>query len=94
MINSIGRNAPSPMGQVSGVVSGKSGNIAAAHVASQNPKTETVSAAPHSSAAIEGSAPIDLERVAQIKATIDAGAYPVDSEQLADAMLNWGKTIG
>ncbi|MEQ1689103.1 MAG: flagellar biosynthesis anti-sigma factor FlgM [Sphingopyxis sp.] len=92
MINPIGRNAPSPMGQLSSAVSGKPQSAATAHMTDQRPKTQAASVAVHNGASIEGGAPIDVTRVEDIKSRIDAGTYQIDSNQLADAMLNWGKT--
>ncbi len=63
--------------------SGKTRQTAAA---GQAASSEAAAASPASRMASEG-APIDLDRIAAIKAAIASGNYPVDPERIADRMV-------
>jgi negative regulator of flagellin synthesis FlgM len=84
MINSIGQGISSAIGTTGLRETGK------ARASSTGSASATVStaasASPAPRMAAEG-APIDLDRIAQIKAAIASGNYPVDADAIAERMI-------
>lgn len=84
MINSIGQGISSAIGATSLRETGK------ARASSTGGASATVStaasASPAARMAAEG-APVDLDRIAQIKSAIASGNYPVDADAIAERMI-------
>lgn len=96
--------APRAIGAVSAEIARKSGadiNPAAAAVtAPATPATPASSAAAAAkptvatSAALDpGQAPVDADRVAQIRKAVESGAYPLVPARIADAMIAAGMLL-
>jgi negative regulator of flagellin synthesis FlgM len=64
----------------------ESGKARFSAVSEKSSASEATASSPASRMASEG-APIDLDRIAAIKAAIASGNYPVDPERIADRML-------
>jgi negative regulator of flagellin synthesis FlgM len=84
MINSVGQSISSAIGANSLRESGKTRATATAgtNVAS----SASASASPAARMAAEG-APVDMDRIAAIKAAIASGNYPVDANAIAERMI-------
>ncbi|PZU57320.1 MAG: flagellar biosynthesis anti-sigma factor FlgM [Sphingobium sp.] len=86
MINSIGQSVSSAVEASKLRAAGKSGATASTASVDAGDATETVSS-PAARMAAEG-APVDLDRIAAIKAAIASGNYPVDPQRIADRMVD------
>jgi negative regulator of flagellin synthesis FlgM len=84
MINSVGQGISSAIGANSLRESGKARGAAA--TGSSVSAAASTSASPVARMAAEG-APVDLDRIAQIKAAIASGNYPVDPDAIAERMI-------
>ncbi|MEA3388269.1 flagellar biosynthesis anti-sigma factor FlgM [Sphingobium sp. CCH11-B1] len=84
MINSVGQGISSAIGANSLRESGKT--RASAVGGSSLSASASASASPAARMAAEG-APVDLDRIAQIKAAIASGNYPVDPDAIAERMI-------
>lgn len=90
--------APRAIGAVSAEIARKSGaDINPAAAAAPAPATPASSAAAAAkptvatSAALDpGQAPVDADRVAQIRKAVESGAYPLVPARIADAMIAAG----
>ncbi|HUD93241.1 flagellar biosynthesis anti-sigma factor FlgM [Sphingobium sp.] len=84
MINSVGQSITSAIGANSLRESGKArtaGNTTAAAAAAS-----LASASPAARMASEG-VPVDMDKIAAIKAAIASGNYPVDANAIAERMI-------
>jgi negative regulator of flagellin synthesis FlgM len=84
MINSVGQSISSAIGANSLRESGKT--RASAPGGATVSSSASASASPAARMAAEG-APVDMDRIAQIKAAIASGNYPVDADAIAERMI-------
>lgn len=84
MINSIGQGISSAIGANSLRETGKA--RASSPGSASASASAAASASPAARMAAEG-APVDLDRIAQIKAAIASGNYPVDADAIAERMI-------
>ncbi|WP_070156376.1 flagellar biosynthesis anti-sigma factor FlgM [Sphingobium phenoxybenzoativorans] len=85
MINSVGQTISSALEASKLRESGKARPAATVSNATVS-ETASASASPVARMAAEG-APVDMDRVAAIKAAIASGNYPVDATRIAERML-------
>ncbi len=84
MIKSVGQNMSAAIEASRLRDSGKARSVS--DKGSSNVTSFSASASPAARMAAEG-APVDMDRVAAIKAAIASGNYPVDAAAIADKML-------
>jgi negative regulator of flagellin synthesis FlgM len=84
MINSVGQSISSAIGANSLRESGKT--RASATGSATVSASASASASPAARMAAEG-APVDMDRIAAIKAAIASGNYPVDADAIAERMI-------
>lgn len=60
---------------------------AASAAATERPATSAAPAVETSQALDPGEAPVDMDRVAQIRRAVESGTYPVIPTRIADAMI-------
>jgi len=85
MINSVGQNISSGIEAARLRESGKARGAAATGSATTT-ASASASASPAARMAAEG-APVDMDRIAAIKAAIASGNYPVNAQAIADRMV-------
>ncbi|QUT05836.1 flagellar biosynthesis anti-sigma factor FlgM [Sphingobium phenoxybenzoativorans] len=85
MINSVGQTISSALEASKLRESGKARPAATVSNATIS-ETASASASPVARMAAEG-APVDMDRVAAIKAAIASGNYPVDAQRIAERMI-------
>ncbi len=85
MINSVGQNISSGIEAARLRESGKTRGAAATGSATTT-ASASASASPAARMAAEG-APVDMDRIAAIKAAIASGNYPVNAQAIADRMV-------
>ncbi len=87
MINSVGQNISSGIEAARLRESGKARGAAATGSATATATASaSASASPAARMAAEG-APVDMDRIAAIKAAIASGNYPVNAQAIADRMV-------
>lgn len=84
MIKSVGQQSLASAIELSKLREG--GKTRTSSPAGQTVSSEAAASSPAARMAAEG-APVDMDRIAAIKAAIASGNYPVDPERIADRML-------
>lgn len=86
MINSVGQSISSAIG-VTSLREGGKARASSAPGATTSASAASESASPAARMAAEG-APVDMDRIAAIKAAIASGNYPVDANAIAERMVD------
>jgi negative regulator of flagellin synthesis FlgM len=84
MINSVGQSIANAIGATSLREGGKTRATGTASAAAAS--ASLASASPAARMASEG-APVDMDKIAAIKAAIASGNYPVDADAIAERMI-------